>query len=144
MNIQQLIATRPEWIQDAACKGLPAETFFPERHETHVAAKARAICASCPVMEQCATWAAATGEQDGIWGGRNRDGLRALRREMREAGIPTRQCHHCRKWFVAGPSNHVFCSHDCQRESDLVVEIPHFPDLTRARGISRATKETAA
>ncbi len=42
---------------------------------------ARRVCAGCPVRERCADWAAATGEEWGVWGGLGPDALR----ERREA-----------------------------------------------------------
>jgi WhiB family redox-sensing transcriptional regulator len=43
------------------------DLFFPGRGEDGVVAKARAICGTCPVAEECAEYGA--GENFGIWGG---------------------------------------------------------------------------
>jgi hypothetical protein len=37
------------WMDQAACKGLPTERFFPEGGEHRKAAEAKAICATCQV-----------------------------------------------------------------------------------------------
>lgn len=67
-----------EWQQSGACRGLPAEMFFhpdgergPSRRKRENSAKA--ICASCPVIQQCRTHALAVQEPYGIWGGLSED-----------------------------------------------------------------------
>ncbi len=63
------------WQQHALCRSDDAEVFFPPLHFEHKPqreareAKAKAICARCPVRAPCLEWALATGEQHGIWGG---------------------------------------------------------------------------
>jgi WhiB family redox-sensing transcriptional regulator len=58
----------------AACRGTDTAQFYhPEnergpsrlRRET----KAKALCASCPVIENCLNWALSTREPHGVWGG---------------------------------------------------------------------------
>jgi WhiB family transcriptional regulator, redox-sensing transcriptional regulator len=63
-----------EWQQDAACRAYPTEMFFhpdgergPRRKKR--IADAKAICASCPVLNQCREQALALHEPYGIWGG---------------------------------------------------------------------------
>jgi Transcription factor WhiB/TraM recognition site of TraD and TraG len=41
------------WMDQAACKGLPTERFFPETGEGRKATEAKAICAGCHVQEPC-------------------------------------------------------------------------------------------
>ena len=41
------------WRYDAACVG-HGRTMFPERGES--AAPAKALCAACPVLDECRTW----------------------------------------------------------------------------------------
>jgi WhiB family transcriptional regulator, redox-sensing transcriptional regulator len=61
----------PEWMADAACRGYPTEWWFPERGE--MATEAKAICARCPVAEQCLelglSMPTGGGHGYGIWGG---------------------------------------------------------------------------
>ena len=40
-----------DWVDLAACAGVPVDVFFPARGESYSAAKA--ICAACPVIERC-------------------------------------------------------------------------------------------
>lgn len=67
------------WQASAACDGLDPELFFPERGES--TAKAKAVCAACPVREQCLEYALTNGEKFGIWGGLSERERRRLRRE---------------------------------------------------------------
>jgi WhiB family redox-sensing transcriptional regulator len=78
-----------KWQDDAACRGPLAEVFYPpsdhERRTERAAreARAKAICASCPVRRDCLDHALTAGEWHGVWGGLNeaeRRGLAPLRR----------------------------------------------------------------
>lgn len=74
------------WYRLAACRGEPTALFFPDagRADPAEVAKAKAVCASCPVREPCL--AAGWGEPHGIWGGLTVRERRALRRpRSREA-----------------------------------------------------------
>lgn len=56
------------------CRDVDPELFFPiGGGDTSLAAYrpdavAREVCRSCPLMDPCADWAAATGQRWGIWG----------------------------------------------------------------------------
>jgi WhiB family redox-sensing transcriptional regulator len=74
------------WTERALCRepGTDPELFFPVG-ETGLAARrqvaaAKAVCARCPVMDQCRDWAVRTGQPEGIWGGTTPDERRHLRR----------------------------------------------------------------
>ncbi len=56
------------WMEDAACKGTDTDLFFPEGPGSHPS-EARAICARCPVREQCLTFALDWNITHGVWGG---------------------------------------------------------------------------
>lgn len=72
------------WRQDAACRELDTNIFFPVTDEE--AGPAREVCASCPVREECLEFALATHQDDGVWGGLTETERRRLRRRRREAG----------------------------------------------------------
>lgn len=60
--------------QDAACRTLTPSLFFgaePRRpdEDTTDYTHAVAVCARCPVIEDCRQWAEAHGERDGVYGG---------------------------------------------------------------------------
>jgi len=66
------LGRRPEWWHRARCRGMGTTLFFPTRGETD--RHARAICAACPVKDQCAADAMATPPINGValsgvWGG---------------------------------------------------------------------------
>ena len=56
------------WMDQAACVGLPVNTFFPKK--SHTGQDAKRICASCPVRAECLRHALSLDEQPlGIWAG---------------------------------------------------------------------------
>lgn len=57
-----------DWIRNARCKSAPVNLFFPLRGEDNATAKA--ICAGCPVLNDCRDYALANPDSlRGIWGG---------------------------------------------------------------------------
>jgi len=72
------VASEREWQYQGACRDLPTEMFFhpdgergPRRANREAAAKA--VCATCPVIEACRKHALAVQEPYGIWGGLSED-----------------------------------------------------------------------
>ncbi len=80
---------RPAWWAQAACLGYALREgenpFFPSkgRQGNEAAAKARSICAGCPVSGDCAE--AGSDEQWGVWGGLTR---------RKRSGRPQEDVHH--------------------------------------------------
>ncbi|MDQ3979797.1 MAG: WhiB family transcriptional regulator [Actinomycetota bacterium] len=74
--------TDVRWREDAACRGVDTDVFFPATDEE--AEEAKAICASCPVREECLSFALQTRQEDGVWGGLTETERRRLRRRLRE------------------------------------------------------------
>lgn len=72
-----------EWRDEAACRDLDPELFFPvgttgpaiEQTET-----AKAVCRQCDVQEACLDYALRTDQDAGIWGGTSEEERRVLRR----------------------------------------------------------------
>jgi WhiB family redox-sensing transcriptional regulator len=62
---------RQGWRDRAACLGADPELFFPEAGGAGkaAAAKAKAICATCPVTAPCLRFALESPEESGTWGG---------------------------------------------------------------------------
>ena len=58
-----------DWFDDAACHGADTDVFFPLSATDEAAAEAKAICATCPVREECLEFALETRPPEGIWGG---------------------------------------------------------------------------
>jgi WhiB family redox-sensing transcriptional regulator len=74
---------RPAWMADAACRGSKVN-FHPERGQDTRAAKA--VCATCPVREQCRSYALEVGDKYGVWGGTTaKERRKLLRRAHRSA-----------------------------------------------------------
>ena len=77
----------PGWQFRAACRGEDASLFFApgyfERREEkdHREARAKAICARCPVRADCLDYALRIREPHGVWGGMNEQERRVLLRE---------------------------------------------------------------
>lgn len=73
------------WREAAACIDAPADvTFFPDKEDLTGIVKAKAICATCPVADECLTWAIETNQSEGIWGGHTAKERRKLRRRWIE------------------------------------------------------------
>jgi WhiB family transcriptional regulator, redox-sensing transcriptional regulator len=64
---------RQAWLDQAACRELDPERFFPESGEHTKAAEAKAICAGCQVRDQClelaVTAAGGLDHDHGVFGG---------------------------------------------------------------------------
>ncbi|GII66454.1 transcriptional regulator WhiB [Sphaerisporangium krabiense] len=67
------------WASRGACRGADPELFFPEAPFPEQEARAKAVCAACPVILECRAYAVRAGERDGIWGGLTTDERRRLR-----------------------------------------------------------------
>ena len=69
VNLPVLPASRPTWHMDAACRGQGPAVFYPGHVQPGVDpyARARQLCATCPVREQCEQ--AGQTEHHGVWGG---------------------------------------------------------------------------
>jgi WhiB family redox-sensing transcriptional regulator len=60
------------WHEAAACRFADPELFFPVSESGRALeqiARAKAICARCPVQDPCRAFALRTRERHGIWGG---------------------------------------------------------------------------
>ncbi len=95
------------WRDRAACRDLVTadnDPFFADTDEGIQAAIA--ICATCPVRDDCLTFAVRTGQQYGVWGGQTEQTVRrliALDRAGRPyggrvpAGHPNASKTHCKR-----------------------------------------------
>lgn len=72
------------WQHRAACRGPQAAVFFPPPHferkrdRLERERRAKAICATCPVISECLDYALTIKEPHGIWGGLNEAERKAL------------------------------------------------------------------
>jgi WhiB family redox-sensing transcriptional regulator len=58
---------RYSWQENAACRGIEPEIFFPISDEE--AAPAKAICGGCDAREECLLFSFQNKERYGVWGG---------------------------------------------------------------------------
>lgn len=83
MNLAEMLR-RPDWMADAACRGMDTELFYPGRGES--TAEAKAVCAACTVTDECRLSALVEREKFGIWGGLSERERRAARKEIGAVG----------------------------------------------------------
>ena len=80
------------WRDQAACRSVDAELFFPAGSTGAVAVNwiqsAKAICRSCPVQDPCLQFALDTNQEAGVWGGKDEDERRKLRKVWRAGHWP--------------------------------------------------------
>lgn len=72
-----------DWRAHAACSGYPNTLFFPASDAVDEGSieKAKAICAVCPVIDDCLEYALETNQRSGIWGGTSEKERKSLRRK---------------------------------------------------------------
>jgi WhiB family transcriptional regulator, redox-sensing transcriptional regulator len=74
-------AAQRGWWRAAACRTADPDIFFPVSAHgpgREDIARAKAVCARCPVCRQCLRFALATHQVDGVWGGTTEEERRLL------------------------------------------------------------------
>ncbi len=97
VDIRRLPAPTPEeweWPSKGACRDADVTQFFHPDFERGAdrdrrAAAAKAVCARCPVQQQCRDYALTVGEAYGTWGGLDEIERRALITRLRPGGVPS-------------------------------------------------------
>lgn len=89
--------TRPRrrhWSDDAACKGIDTEEFYPVGVKgvptSTETAWVKQFCARCQVQPECLEHAMSLPEHFGVWGGLDEEERRAKRRREQTALIEQR------------------------------------------------------
>jgi len=80
------------WRSHAACAAADTGEFFPigsSPASSAQAARAKAVCSTCPVRLRCLEFAITTNQEYGIWGGADEDERRVLRRQWRRGRLRT-------------------------------------------------------
>lgn len=81
--------TNKNWRDDAACRGMDTEIFFPGPTDVEQVARAHHACDRCPVIADCLAFAAEVDARHGIWGGQSTyERLRVGDRPVRERRPP--------------------------------------------------------
>jgi WhiB family redox-sensing transcriptional regulator len=91
-NLQRLprpVLSSYEWQMHGTCRTADPEAFFPAeatrgRNRASIEARAKAMCAVCPVIQQCLRHAMQVREPYGVWGGLTAEERNQLQR--RRAG----------------------------------------------------------
>ena len=99
------------WFDNAACRGMDPEIFFPASGDAEGLRFALSICEACPVKQECLEINIT--EKLGVWGGTTGKS----RAELRQNFEVKRECNWCFKPFVREQSNHVFCCDECRQKS---------------------------
>ncbi|MBM7796585.1 WhiB family transcriptional regulator [Pseudoglutamicibacter albus] len=76
------------WRDKAACLEKDPDLFFPVGNTGPALLQieeAKNVCRTCPVIEQCLSWAMETGQDAGVWGGLSEDERRAMKRRAARA-----------------------------------------------------------
>jgi WhiB family redox-sensing transcriptional regulator len=69
------------WREEDACIDVVDEvSFFPDPEDLGAIARAKAVCATCPVARECLAWSIETNQTEGIWGGHTSKERRSIRR----------------------------------------------------------------
>jgi len=77
------LTRRPEWHARAACRGAGPDAFIlGSGRNAAIMDRARAICATCPVTEDCLAYAMGDVDTVGIWAGTTGRERRAMRAEV--------------------------------------------------------------
>ncbi len=73
--------TRPDWHSRAACRRQAPSRWVSSNQRARYEAE-RAVCASCPVREECLTFALEHPDVAGCWGGTDDRERRELHRQV--------------------------------------------------------------
>lgn len=77
-----------DWRSRAACLSVDPELFFPIGNTGPAIAqanRAKAVCATCQVLEICLAWAIENNQDAGVWGGMAEDERRSMKRRAARA-----------------------------------------------------------
>lgn len=80
-----------DWQDDAACRHVDGDVFFPGHGTDGAPAAAdveaaKRVCADCPVRLECLAYAIRAGEPHGIWGGHTTGERKRIARECADLG----------------------------------------------------------
>lgn len=80
---------RPAWQRRAACRGRGIDEFFPPAGSSHV--RIAALCARCPVFDECLEYALENPALKGVWAGTSERGRHRIRTLRRMSGDPVHE-----------------------------------------------------
>ena len=91
MTLVDLILDKPNWLEEAACRGTEPGLFFPDGTTTQDSidriVRAKSVCNECACKTYCLEYAIKTNQDSGIWGGKSEVERRQIRRDLRNKQI---------------------------------------------------------
>lgn len=84
-TLPETLFPESDWSEQAACRAHDSALFFPVSEEGEQVRAAKAVCAGCPVREECLAYAIETRQPYGIWGGQTPKERRRIRRRIQAA-----------------------------------------------------------
>lgn len=106
-------AGEERWRQRSACLGCDPDLFYPARGANQQREEALAICAVCPVREECLE--AHLFEEEGVFGGTTARVRKKIRiaRHRASGGLVAKKCRQCGADFQ-GFHQQWTCSQECR------------------------------
>lgn len=90
-----------DWQAAAACQGMDSDIFFPASYR-HDSDDAKAVCATCPVKDDCLRYAVEHNEESGIFGGLTPHERKPHRRAYVARQQARARKHGTRHYYVNG------------------------------------------
>lgn len=87
--LPELLNTELGWQALAECRQYNPDDWYPPRGDGGTAARAKRVCAGCPVITLCRDHALRTREPHGIWGGLTAAQRARILRARRKAATRT-------------------------------------------------------
>ena len=88
-----LTGERPEWQQQASCRGMNPNEFFPTKRGQIMPASMKAMCAACPARIECLTYAIEINDRDGWFAGTTPADRRGIRKQWIADGLIERSVY---------------------------------------------------
>ena len=117
------------WRDQAACKSVPTETFFPTVEDAGIPTTLAKLCAGCPVKSECLDFAVSDSTIFGIWAGTDEKERRKMRQSKQKGKTPpgpvkdfSRACAHCGNSFEPETirSKRIYCSEFCVKRASSI------------------------
>lgn len=85
------------WMEFGTCRSVDPNLFFPDPSDYTQVKKAKAVCAVCPVINECREYALPDASLSGTWGGMSERDRMTARRAIEKQPAP----HGTRRGYEA-------------------------------------------